>query len=82
MDDPHLDVLRKWMTPEEFNQVRKSWGPAEEILEHNRKVRAIIERAEHREAIWQFLKRVAQAFIIIVGALATIKAIVPIDWWP
>lgn len=70
------------MTPEELNQVRKAWGDADEILDHNRKVRAIIERAEHREAVWQFLKRTAQAFIIIVGALATIKAIVPVDWWP
>lgn len=83
MDDPHLAVLRQWMTAPELDLVRKASGSADDILERNRKVDRIIERAEQQEAIWQFLKRVAQAFIIIVGAIATIKAIVPsMAWWP
>lgn len=81
-NDPHLEILRKWLTPDEFDQVRKAWGSAEDIVEHSRKVRRIIEKAEHQEAIWTFLKRTFQAFAIIVGVLATIKAIAPPGWWP
>lgn len=82
MYEPYLDVIRRWMTAEELEQVRKSLGSADEIIEQTSQVRRIIEKAEQREAIWQFLKMVGLAFVTGVGVLATIKAVLPSGWWP
>ena len=81
-DDPHLDVLRRWMTPAELEQVRKSLGDADEIVDRTQQIDRIIERATQREAIWQFLKMVGLAFVTVAGLMATIKGLLPAGWWP
>lgn len=80
--DPRLDVLKRWMTSDDLELLRKEMGSAEDIVERTQKIDRIIERAEHREAIWQFLRMVGLAFVTVVGAVATIKAVVPAGWWP
>ena len=82
MDDPHLDVLRRWMTAAELDILRKSLGSAEDMVERTSQIERIIERAEQREAIWQFLKMVFLAFVTVAGAVATVKAVLPAGWWP
>lgn len=81
-DDPHLDVLRRWMSPSELEQVRKAHGDADEIVARTRAVDRIIAKAEQREAIWQFAKMVGLAFATMVGVLATLRGILPAGWWP
>ena len=81
-DDPHLAVLRRWMSPSELEQVRKAHGDADEIVARTRAIDQIIAKAEQRKAIWNFLSRVALAFATVMGVLATIKAILPAGWWP
>lgn len=82
MADPYLDALRRWMTADELEMLRKELGSPQEIAERTQKVDRIVKRAEHREAIWQFFKMVALAFVTVAGALATVKAILPAGWWP
>ena len=82
MDDPHLDVLRRWMTAAELDILCKSLGSAEDMVERTSQIERIIERAEQREAIWQFLKMVFLAFVTVAGAVATVKAVLPAGWWP
>jgi hypothetical protein len=82
MDDPHLEVLRRWMTPAELEQIRKAQGDPDEIVARTQQIDRIIERATQREAIWQFLKMVGLAFVTVVGLVATAKGLLPADWWP
>lgn len=82
MDDPHLEQLRRWMSPEEIALLRKELGSSHAIIERSKKVDRIVARAEQKEAIWQFLKVVGFAFVTVMGALATIKAVIPAGWWP
>jgi hypothetical protein len=79
-DDPHLAVMRQWMTAAELDVLRKEHGSAADMVAHKRKVDRIVQKAEHREAIWNFLKTILLAFVAIIGALATIKAIIPLEW--
>lgn len=81
-DDPHLDVLRRWMTPAELEQLRRACGDADEITERVKHVDQIIAQTEQRKAIWQFVRMVGLAFVTVMGAVATIKAILPAGWWP
>lgn len=80
--DRYLEVLQRWMTPDELDHIRKEVGSAEAIVERKQQIERIIEKAEQREAIWQFLRMAALAFVSIVGLVATIKAILPAGWWP
>lgn len=82
MDDPYLEELRRWMAPSDLAMLRKVLGQPETIAERVRKVDKIIDHAERKEAIWQFLKMVGLAFVTVAGALATIKAALPAGWWP
>ena len=80
--DRYLEVLQRWMTPEEMDQLRKEMGPPADMVERSQRVDRIIARDEHKEAVWQFLKAAALAFASIVAALATIKALLPAGWLP
>jgi hypothetical protein len=78
--EDYMEVLQRWMTPEELDQLRKELGHVAEILERNKRVEKLIENQERKEAIWQFLKAVLLAFASIVAVLATIKAVLPVGW--
>jgi hypothetical protein len=77
----YLDVFQRWMTPEEMDQLRKDLGPPEIIRERTRRTEQLIERAERKEVLWQFFKAALVAFASLVAVLATIKALVPGEWW-
>lgn len=70
------------MTPAELELIRKAQGDPEEIVERTKRIDRIVARAEQREAIWNFLSRVALAFATVMGVLATVKALLPAGWWP
>lgn len=82
MDDLYLDALKRWMTPADLDTLRKGLGSADDIVGRTKRIEQIIEKAERREAIWQFLKMVGLAFVTIMGAAATLKAVLPSGWWP
>jgi hypothetical protein len=79
--DRYLEVFQRWMTPEELDKLREELGPPRIITERTRRIEHIIERAERKEAVWHFLKAVLLAFASIVAVLATMKALLPLDWW-
>lgn len=70
------------MSVADLDLLRRELGSAEDIAERTQKVDRIIERAEHREAIWQFIRMVGLAFVTVAGLAATIKALLPAGWWP
>lgn len=69
------------MTPEELDQLRRDLGSPQDIRERGERIERILKDVEGREAIWRFVKAVALAFVSIVGLLATLKAIIPTDWY-
>lgn len=82
MPNDYLETLRRWMTPDEFDELRRLAGSPEAMRERHARVEQLIEAAEKKEAIWQFLKRAAGVFVATMAALAVAKGLMPAEWWP
>ena len=78
----YFEIGRWWMSPEELDALRKELGSAEDILERHRQIEKLVKSSENREALWQFMRRVGAAFVALMAAAVTLKALLPEAWWP
>jgi len=76
-----FQVGSRWVTAEELEALRKGLGSADDILERNRQVTALLKAQEHRDTLWRFARRVGVAFVTLMGAVLTLKALLPPGWW-
>lgn len=81
-DEAYREAIRRWVTPKDVDDLRRMLGSAEAILDRNEQVMRLLEKEDKKEAVWQFIKAAALAFVTIVGVLATIKAVLPAGWIP
>jgi hypothetical protein len=77
----YLEECQRWMTPKEISDLRRKLGSIEDILERHESLEQLLRDAEKRRTVWAFLRAAALAFVAVVGFLATLKAVIPIDWY-
>ena len=73
-------IAQRWMTPSEFDELRKAMGSADDMLEFRGEIKQLVKDAERRRMVWAFMRSAALAFATAVGVLATVKALLPAGW--